>query len=124
AGRPGSKQSDAIALERAMRQRRAQVESEIVEYVLPRLARILTRDQIVRACLLTLGEPVRDRNQVLSAALLDPASGFVLGGEVEPPPGQTLAQQIRDRIGQVVNRWEEQRDDQARQMLASRYPQD
>lgn len=124
AGRPGSKQSDAITLERSMRQRRAQVEAEIVEQVLPKLARILTRDQIVRAALLTLGEPVKDRNQVLSAALLDPASGFVLGGEVEPPPGTTLAQQARDRIGQVVNRWEQQRDAQARQALASRYPQD
>jgi beta-lactamase regulating signal transducer with metallopeptidase domain len=81
AGRRGSakEQSDALLQERAMKQRRAQAEEEIVGHVTPRLARSLTREQLTRIYLLTLGEPPRQESP--SPALLDPGAGFVLGEE-------------------------------------------
>ncbi len=121
AGRPGVKQGEALRRERAMRQRRAQMEARVVDHALERAARILTREQFARACLLTLGEPVRDRDRAVSAALLDPLSGFVLVRPNPDPPADPL-QAVRDHVEQLRSRWTERRDAAARQLLARRYP--
>ncbi len=63
----------------SVRQRRSQAEEEVVASVLPKLARILTREQIRRAYLLALGEPAPERDVAPGPALLDPEAGFVLG---------------------------------------------
>jgi hypothetical protein len=65
---------------------------------------------------------VREGNQVLGAALLDPSSGFVAPGEVPPHPRQQAASQARERVSQVRQQWEARRDAAARQALAQRYP--
>src|SRR5262249_10088780 len=93
-GRSGPQQEDLFAMQRSLDERRAQAEAEIVQYVLPRLAAILTREQIARAHLLALGEPVRDRDRVLGPALLDPAAGFVLA---EAPPAPAEASETRQQ---------------------------
>lgn len=90
AGRRGSRQDEALDLERIQRQRRAQTEEEIVGSVLTPLARILSREQVARAHLLALGDPVRDDDRALSAALLDPGSGFVLTAERTQAAGARL----------------------------------
>ena len=124
AGRAGVRQEDALFFERTRRQQREEAERQIVAHVLPRLARILTREQLVRAVLLTIGEPVREAGQVAGAALLDPNSGFVSPPEVPAPPRQQAAMRARERVGQARQQWEERRDAAARMALAQRYPQD
>jgi beta-lactamase regulating signal transducer with metallopeptidase domain len=122
AGRPGVRQDDALELERSLRRRRALLEEQLVEFALPRLARILTREQVVRVCLLTLGSLPRERDRTLSAALLDPEAGFVFAPGADPPPGRALVTELRERVGRLQGRWEEHRDTRARQLLAAHYP--
>jgi hypothetical protein len=100
AGRASSTQgqADAIAHRGSLQQRRAQAEEEILQHVTPRFARILLREQLVRALLLAAGEA--PPNEAKSPALLDPSAGFALA---EP---QRL----------------EWRDNAIRRVLARRYP--
>ena len=62
---------------------------------------MLTREQILRAYLLTLGEPPKERIASAGPALLDREAGFVLGRQS----------------------WDGWRDDVIRRLLAARYPQ-
>lgn len=100
AGRASSAQgqTDAIAHRGSLQQRRAQAEEEILQHVTPRFARILLRDQLVRALLLAAGEA--PPNEAKSPALLDPSAGFALAA----PQRQ------------------EWRDSAIRRVLARRYP--
>lgn len=109
AGQPGKQQTDVFALQRSLDQHREQAHGEIVAHVLPRLARILTRDQIARAYLLLLGEPPRE--PTFSAALVDPAAGFVQTAEHAVP-----------RRDPAVEAWDHRKSDAVRQLLARRYP--
>jgi hypothetical protein len=120
AGEPGRQQDDALMLKRNAQQKRARTEQELLEWLMPRVTRTLSREQMVRAILLTLGEPVKDRDRVFGSALLDPAAGFVLGAAEAPTvqPGQ----QVRNRVDEVRNRWGQRRDQQLRQSLAQKYP--
>jgi beta-lactamase regulating signal transducer with metallopeptidase domain len=123
AGRPGNDQNDALLLKRSLMQKRATVERELVDWLMSRMPRTMTRDQMIRAILLTLNEPVQDRNRVLGAALLDPAAGFVLA-QVTDAPQQPPDAAVRERVNQVQARWEQQRDAALRADLARRYPPD
>ncbi len=76
AGKPVAHESDAFLHWRFLQQRRKQVEEEIIQYVAPRLARLLSRQQVLRAYLLARGRAVPA--QVNSAALLEPSSGFLV----------------------------------------------
>src|SRR5262249_29937499 len=69
AGDPES-QASALRQREAMQERRSRAEAEIVDELAPRLAKILTREQVLRACLLALGKEPPD--PVKSPALLDP----------------------------------------------------
>jgi beta-lactamase regulating signal transducer with metallopeptidase domain len=93
-------QADALRTRAAIRQRREQASQEIVTAVLPTLTRILTREQILRAYLLTLGEPPKERVASAGPALTDPEAGFALGREG----------------------WETWRDATISSVLADRYP--
>jgi beta-lactamase regulating signal transducer with metallopeptidase domain len=79
AGRAGltREQSDALGQRSVLRQRKEQAETEIAQDTATRLARILSREQTLRALQLAQGQaPAEDPP---SPALLDPESGFVLG---------------------------------------------
>jgi len=71
-------QANALLLEKGLRPARERATQEITEYAAPRLARLLTPDQIARAFLLTNGE--MPATVARRPALLDPQSGFVLRG--------------------------------------------
>jgi hypothetical protein len=73
-------QQDALFLNRTMKEKRERANEEIVNYIAPRLARILTREQVQRAFLLAHGEMPKDVPR--RPALLDPQSGFVLNPDV------------------------------------------
>jgi beta-lactamase regulating signal transducer with metallopeptidase domain len=89
-------QSDALLMEQAMRQRREQAAEDIVRSVAPQLARILTREQIVRAFLLAHGE--MPPQVARRPALLDPGSGFVLdASELERGRVEAIQQVLRRR---------------------------
>src|SRR5207249_3180501 len=68
--------SDAFLRWRSLRQKREQVEEEIIQSVSPRLARLLSHQQVLRAYLLARGRGLP--GEVISAALLEPSSGFVV----------------------------------------------
>jgi len=76
AGKAGKRQEDAVLSWHSLQQQRGQVEEEVIQYVTRRLARLLSRPQVLRAYRLVRGEALPA--QVHSAALLDPSSGFVL----------------------------------------------
>jgi hypothetical protein len=67
--------SEAYLHWRFLQQGREGVEEEIIRYVSPRLARLLTRQQVRRAYLLARGSALPA--EVHCAALLDPRSGFL-----------------------------------------------
>jgi hypothetical protein len=69
-------ESDAVLHRQFLQQQREQVDEEIIQYVAPRLARLLSRPQVRRAYLLARGGALPA--QVNSAALLDPGSGFLV----------------------------------------------
>jgi hypothetical protein len=75
-GKTVEHQSDAVLHWQFLQQRREQVVEEIIQYVAPCLARLLSRPQVLRAYLLARGGalPV----QVNCVALLDPSSGFLV----------------------------------------------
>jgi hypothetical protein len=77
-GKPVSlkEQSEALAAEKRMREQREAAANDVTEQITPKLAEILTRDQIRRAFLLARGEMPRDVPR--RPALLDPPSGFVV----------------------------------------------
>jgi hypothetical protein len=75
-GKTTKDQADTALRWQSLQQRRAQVEEEIIQYVAPRLARLLSRAQVRRAFLLARGGGLP--GEVISAALLDPSSGFVV----------------------------------------------
>jgi hypothetical protein len=72
-------QEGAVNYGRALQQKRAEAEEQLVQLLAPRLARVLTREQIQRAFLLALGDWPKE--EAKSPALLDPASGFVVAPE-------------------------------------------
>lgn len=69
-------QQGAVQYGRTLQQKRLEAEEQLVLTLAPRLARLLTREQIQRAYLLALGE--WPKGEAGSPALLDPDSGFVL----------------------------------------------
>jgi len=69
-------QANALLLEKGLRPARERAALEIATYAAPRLARLLSPEQIARAFLLTNGE--MPANVAKRPALLDPQSGFVL----------------------------------------------
>jgi hypothetical protein len=75
-GKIAKDQSDTAVRWQSLQQRRTQVEEEIIQYVAPRLARLLSRAQVQRAFLLARGGAIP--GEVISPALLDPSSGFVV----------------------------------------------
>jgi hypothetical protein len=75
-GKTAKEASDTVLRWQSLQQRRAQVEEEIIQYVTPRLARLLSRAQVRRTFLLARGEGLP--GEVISAALLDPSAGFVV----------------------------------------------
>jgi hypothetical protein len=69
-------QANALLLEKSLRPARETAAQEITLYAGPKFVRLLSREQIMRALLLTHGEmPV---NVAKRPALLDPQSGFIL----------------------------------------------
>jgi beta-lactamase regulating signal transducer with metallopeptidase domain len=76
-----SEQAEALELEQSLRTGQEPATEEIVRYVTPRLAHMLTRKQMQRVWLLAMGEtPQGERRR---AALLHPSSGFVLDEHIE-----------------------------------------
>lgn len=98
AGKAGKHQEDALLYWHSLQQQRGQVEEEVIQYVTRRLARLLSRPQVLRAYRLARGEALPA--PVASPALLDVSSGFVL-----------------NEVRKV--RW---RDAVVRQDLAKKYP--
>lgn len=123
AGQPGTGHKEALQLEDGRRRKRARSEEELLDFLVPKLADLLTREQIIRACLLTVGEPPQEQGRTISPALLNPEAGFVLGAPVVSQPSTTLRDQVNERLASVRSRWEERRQAAARKELSGRYPQ-
>jgi hypothetical protein len=74
-GKSAEHESEAYLQWRFLQQGREEVEEEVIQYVSPRLTRLLTRPQVRRAYLLARGSALPA--EVRCAALLDPRSGFL-----------------------------------------------
>ena len=86
-------ESRLLFFQRTLAEQREQAQGEVVGYIVPRLAQILTREQIQLAYQLAVGE--KPKNQVVSPALFDPSSGFVLA---PPRPGRNRERQVKSRL--------------------------
>jgi hypothetical protein len=95
-GKTAKDPSDTALRWQSLQQRRAQVEEEIIQYVAPRLARLLPRAQVRRAFLLARG--AAPPGEVISAALLDPNSGFVVNEETKNHWRDTFIKQELARL--------------------------
>jgi hypothetical protein len=82
-GRPSSvqEQRTALGMGTRLQQQRARAEEKIVNSTWPPFARVLSREQLQRAYLLTHGEPPVPEN--CSPALLDPAAGFIMDNRTQ-----------------------------------------
>lgn len=122
AGRTGGGQKDALFLENLRKQRRAEAEEKIVTSTLPQVFEVLSRPQVVRACLLTLGEPPQEPYQPLSPALLSPDAGFVLAKDPQHDPRKSLGSQVRGRVAALRSQWRARQLGIAREQFSRRYP--
>jgi hypothetical protein len=82
AGKPGDPdvQSAALVRWRAVEWQHAEAEEQVLRIVVPRLVQILSREQVLRAYLLTTGALPLASGSEASPALLDPGSGFAMDG--------------------------------------------
>jgi BlaR1 peptidase M56 len=88
-------QADALFLNKTLQGKKVETEEEILRFVLPHLARILSRDQVQRAHLLAHGET--PQGIVRSPALYDPAAGFVLDHESQQQWRTAALRQVLSR---------------------------
>jgi hypothetical protein len=92
---PSQVQTDALSLTQLLHRKRTRLEDQVVEFIQPRLARILSREQIQQAYLLALGQtPEKVRpNPILFA----PGSGFVLTPEAQREWRATVERRVLSR---------------------------
>jgi hypothetical protein len=95
-GKTVEHESDAVLHWQFLQQQRGQVEEQIIQYVTPRLARLLSRAQVRRAFLLARGGALP--GEVNSAALLDPSSGFVVNEVTKNQWRETFMKQELARL--------------------------